>query len=102
MGGFTIESPFGQGRAERNLKLSRAGPSSTDHDHDSPRLSAILATGGHVFGPSTPPTSHSAAFGAMDPDRLEAGRKAPVVLEFGHELSGIKVTREREQKKWRR
>lgn len=96
-----MESPFGQGPAERNLKLSRADSSSRTHHDHSPLLSAILATEGHVFDPPTPPAPHPAAFGAMDPDRLEAGRKAPVVVEFGHELSGYKVTREREQKKWR-
>lgn len=65
-------------------------------------MRAILASDGHVFAPAAPPAPHPAAFGAKDPDRLESGRKAPVVVEFGHELSGYKVTREREQKKWRR
>ncbi|KAJ1522066.1 hypothetical protein ONE63_002381 [Megalurothrips usitatus] len=89
-----------KGPAERMLQQNRRGkgPAASsagqDEDADAPRLSAILAV--------TPPAPHPAAFGAKDPDRLESGRKAPVVLEFGHELSGYKVTREREQKKWRR
>lgn len=89
-----------KGPSEKMVQNSRVGPSRTDHDADSPRLGAILASGGHVFAPTTPPPPHPAAFGARDPDRLESGRRAPVVVEFGHELSDFKETRERQQKKW--
>ncbi|KAK3911709.1 MAPK kinase substrate protein [Frankliniella fusca] len=88
---------IGKGPAERMLQRGRGRSGGADHDHDvgevSPPLSAILAV--------TPPSPHPAAFGAKDPDRLESGRKAPVVVEFGHERKGYTVTREREQKKWR-